>query len=838
MTVLEQAFRFESSAASHLGLVRTLNEDAYLDRPDLGLWAVADGMGGHDSGDFAARLIVRTLDGIAPPASPAAFLAEVKARLNQAHDELHGEAARRGPEHLIGSTVVAVLVSGQHFACIWAGDSRLYRFRRGTLVQITRDHSHVQDLIELGELSAEEADNHPHANIITRAVGAAEHLVLDLRRDRLEPDDILLLCSDGLSRTVPEAEIATELGRGDIADAAPRLIELALRHHGRDNITAVAVACRAQPSPAAGPDPEPRARPAGDPEAQDAGEAIAGAAPGRIEAGDEGSEPTLPPLGSDWAGQGGAPDRPERLGRYRVQDKLGEGAMAEVFRAFDPDIGRSLAIKMLRHEVADDAEYNARFLREAKAVGALNHPNIVAIYDVGQAEGRPYIVMELIEGRPLDRVIETDLMMPVEDVIRIGIQFARGLAYAHARGIVHRDVKPSNALLLPDSTTVKITDFGIARFEDADRMHQTQAGMVIGTPQYMSPEQARGEHVDGRSDLFSLGAILYELLTGRKAFTGNSMTAVLLKITQEDPPPMREFVPDLPVGLVRIVEKLLRKQPERRFASGDELAQALGHELDILVEEQRSGQKRRRISAWMVWTAATALILTGLVAGIGWFLHRAQTQSIEAQLMDFGDSLAMDLAGDLGVILGPELDWGRAQVLIHETARLWTVSDLAVTDDRGIVRGAIDPARIGRPFVPPEGLVPQPAMDGVEVARLETVAGLAGYQFTAPIGGPEAGIGRLHLGVSGRMGQEMSDLTLGVIACLAVLALATVVCASMVVRHAMLQPLRTLRRSFEALAAGNDACHITHSRTDEIGAVYDSFNTLAETLRRRSETGR
>ena len=238
-------FAFASASVSEVGFVRKLNEDASLDRPDIGLWAVADGMGGHDSGDYASRLIVDLLSDLPPPTSAGSLLAQTRSRLERANQLLRAKAAERGGGAIIASTVVVLMVYGEHFACLWAGDSRLYRLRDGEFLQVTHDHSHVQELVDIGMLSADEAESHPQANVVTRAIGADDAITLDKKHDRLQADDLFLLCSDGLSRVVPDEDIAEILGRQELDTAVQTLVDTALERGSRDNITVVSVRCLA-----------------------------------------------------------------------------------------------------------------------------------------------------------------------------------------------------------------------------------------------------------------------------------------------------------------------------------------------------------------------------------------------------------------------------------------------------------------------------------------------------------------------------------------------------------------------------------------------------------------
>lgn len=226
-----------SSAATHPGAVRPRNEDNLVDRPELGLWAVADGAGGHGAGDVASAAIAEALSGIPPGLTAAEMLAQVRLRLDAVHADLKARAAARGGG-LIASTVAVLLVRGGHYAALWAGDSRAYLLRDGALHRLTHDHSLVQELVDAGALDAAQAESHPQANVITRAVGAGEALQLDKVADRFAPGDRFLLCSDGVFKELPEAEIASRLARG--ADAED-LVRRAVDAGGRDNVTAVVV---------------------------------------------------------------------------------------------------------------------------------------------------------------------------------------------------------------------------------------------------------------------------------------------------------------------------------------------------------------------------------------------------------------------------------------------------------------------------------------------------------------------------------------------------------------------------------------------------------------------
>ncbi|HEX5804201.1 MAG TPA: serine/threonine-protein kinase [Azospira sp.] len=264
------------------------------------------------------------------------------------------------------------------------------------------------------------------------------------------------------------------------------------------------------------------------------------------------------------------------LGRYQVEKELGKGAMGVVYLGRDPKINRVVAIKTmaLSQEFDEDelADVKERFFREAETAGRLNHPNIVTIFDAGEEHDLAYIAMEFLKGKDLVPQTKAGALLPLPQVMGIVARVAEALAYAHRNNVVHRDVKPANVMYEAESDQVKVTDFGIARITDSSK---TKTGMVLGTPSYMSPEQLAGKKIDGRSDLFSLGVMLYQLCCGKLPFTGESMAQLMFKIANEAPADIREVRPDLPPCLLAIIDKALAKDIAQRYQNGEEMAREL-----------------------------------------------------------------------------------------------------------------------------------------------------------------------------------------------------------------------------------------------------------------------
>jgi serine/threonine-protein kinase len=264
---------------------------------------------------------------------------------------------------------------------------------------------------------------------------------------------------------------------------------------------------------------------------------------------------------------------PATLGRYRVEAQIGRGAMGAVYLGHDPQIGRQVAIKTLAlsREFAGDklTEARQRFFREAETAGRLQHPDIVTIFDAGEAQDLAYIAMEFIRGHDLQMHAVPGRLLPLPRALDIAARVADALAYAHSQGVVHRDIKPANVMVDDDSGLVKVMDFGVARITDASR---TRTGLVLGTPSYMSPEHMAGRLLDGRTDLYSLGVMLFQLLTGHLPHTGDSMARLMYQIANEPAPDVRSLRPELPEAVANVVALALEKRPEVRYADGRQMA--------------------------------------------------------------------------------------------------------------------------------------------------------------------------------------------------------------------------------------------------------------------------
>ena len=311
----------------------------------------------------------------------------------------------------------------------------------------------------------------------------------------------------------------------------------------------------------------------------------------------------------------------QTLGHYRIEAKLGEGGMGVVYRAVDLRLDRPVAIKVLPEEAVANADRKRRFVQEAKAASALNHPNIVTIYDIDQDHGVDFVAMEFVPGKTLDRRLSREVGF--SELLNYAVQIADALAKAHSGGIVHRDLKPAN-IMVTDEGLVKVVDFGLAKLTERagendrtvtiDYAPHTEEGTIVGTVAYMSPEQAQGKKVDGRSDIFSFGAVLYEMITGKRAFKGESKISTLSAILHSEPPPVSQSAGSVPPELARIVARCLRKDPDNRFQTMADLKVALRE----VREESESGVSAARPARRRRWIWVAIVASLAAVVGILW----------------------------------------------------------------------------------------------------------------------------------------------------------------------------------------------------------------------------
>ena len=511
----------------------------------------------------------------------------------------------------------------------------------------------------------------------------------------------------------------------------------------------------------------------------------------------------------------------ERIGRYEIRRELGRGSMSIVYEGFDSRIDRALGIKVLREHFARDVNARQRFLREARAAGGLSHPNITTVFDVGQHDGLPFLAMERLSGDTLAERLQHDPQFDVESILKIGLQLAAGLDYAHRHGVIHRDLKPANIHLDPDTDLVKIMDFGIAAIERGDV--KRGSATLAGTPTHMAPEQLTAQRADERSDLYSLGVVLFELLSGQLPFDATDSDAVIDQVVRHQTRPLKPRDPNTPRELVDLVYRLMAREPESRPVSARQVVEEL--------EEIRSGLHRgllqtvRQQSTLLRWPlgigAAVALVL---VLGL-WYVYRSQTGAIEAATYGYGDALASLIAQETAEALILE-DTTALSILVSDFSVNPQVDHLHVADAAGIVQASTNPFLQGQPVPPAEGRAVDREAGSVVLTR--NADGL--LQFSVPIRFQARRVGEVRLALDGSALDATAATTLGM---LALVFSITVLVVALGVGWMMRRQQRAMQRlawGLKRLGRGQVDFRLEAERRDEFSDVYRQFNRLAVRL--------
>lgn len=537
---------------------------------------------------------------------------------------------------------------------------------------------------------------------------------------------------------------------------------------------------------------------------------------------------SLPGKRSTLPGSAVSGTQVRHAGRYQILELIGRGGMATVYKAHDPGIDRTIAIKFLHASLCEDDQYRGRFLREARAAGMLSHPNIATVHDVGEIEGRPYMAMELLEGDPLNDLMTGGTLFPLREVVEIGIQLARALDYAHSKGIVHRDIKPANIIRLKGTNVVKVTDFGIAHMASSSMTQHTQMGDILGTPQYMSPEQTLGQKIDGRSDLFSTGVVLYQLLTGLRPFDGDSIVALMLKISKDEPTPIEKLRSDVPPALRRVVERCLTKQPDRRYQNGRELADALIKVIREIDEDASARQRPRIVSLRVKWTALMSLVVAAVMAVTATVVTQRQYAAMIGQMMDYGSSLSRFIASQSAVPMLSE-DWVSLDVFVQDVMKTQDFQSITVVDRAGVVRAASDASLAGQTYAKAAGESFGTHSGAVGVQRI-SVKGEEVLEFDSPITFQGKQIGRVALAIPEKPLTHVARLSLVMMALLVISTIAAVAIATFLIANWFAKPIKLLRESMTEIGKGRFDHRIGERRNDEFGLLYQAFDDMAQAL--------
>ncbi|MEW6445030.1 MAG: protein kinase domain-containing protein [Pseudomonadota bacterium] len=525
---------------------------------------------------------------------------------------------------------------------------------------------------------------------------------------------------------------------------------------------------------------------------------------------------------------------PGMLGRYILHGELGRGAMSIIFKGRDPHIQRTLAIKTLRPEFARQEDYRYRFLAEARAAGTLTHPSIITIFDVGETDRIPFIAMELLEGPTLETFVKRQGRLTLRTTLKIVIQIADALDYAHRQGVVHQDIKPENIAVTDENAHVKVMDFGIAHLMDGPTVHGGDT-RIAGTPEYMSPEQIRGATIDGRSDLYSLGVLLYWLLAGHTPFragVGDDVHALLKKILLEPAPAVKPLDPDTPDALLDVVRSLLEKDPARRYQSGGELIEDLRRIDDALREHENILSGRRIIPIRLRWTAVMGTLVAVTVAlGLAVVYHRQNTAMIHLAF-DYGltmtQMLAVKSAEDL--LLRDRI---AIQSMVDDMARNREIIHLTVVDREGLTMASTEAGLLGTHSagLPEELRLEQRGAQGIYA--LKDAQGRAFFLFDTPIQYQEQSLGHLRVGLSTEALSAANRTTLMAMITLMLVTLLAVFLGAYILSRRLVIPIELVRHALGQITQGRFDNRIRLHRDDEFERLFAAYNTMADSLEAR-----
>ncbi len=513
----------------------------------------------------------------------------------------------------------------------------------------------------------------------------------------------------------------------------------------------------------------------------------------------------------------------DRLGRYELKGLIGEGAMSEVYKAYDPVLQRTLAIKVLKPEFSEDRERLNFFLNEVKISGKLNHQNIVQIFDVGEVDDIPFIVMEFVECESLDRWIERQTEIDLDFVLSIVKQLGNALEYAHAKGIIHRDIKPSN-ILIESNGRVRLTDFGVAYLNEHDDC--VEGKTIVGTPFYMSPEQLAGKVPDSRSDLYSLGIVFYQLVFGTLPFEASSIRDLMDLIQKSE---VNLSVSQCPHAIKKVIRRLLHKKASFRYPNAGELIKQLEA---LPLELSGPGAKwGERVNAAWRYTAIVALSLSLLLCGFLIFTLNDLSKSLSGVLGNYGHMLVQQTQErvDEALLLGDALTLDVKVKAISDNDQ---VIYLHILNNERVVEASTDTAKKGLPYSSPVDLT---RIENQGTTRIfqrdeDLNEGQQIYHLTAPIEFNGKEIGSVVLGLSAQSIEDVwfrtaaSLLIFIIFACVMIPAVVYYICRFFIGQFSQ------IGQAVQSLYVGNYYARLNVERLDEIGHVKRQFNELAEQM--------
>ena len=524
---------------------------------------------------------------------------------------------------------------------------------------------------------------------------------------------------------------------------------------------------------------------------------------------------------------------PKKLGRYQILNEVGRGATAFVYRAYDPQLDRYLAIKVLREELAKDVDYRDAFIKEARLAAQLTHPGIVTIFDVGIADNKPYIGMELLEGATLEQVLAAQGKLNLRTVLAIAAQLSKALNYAHKQGVVHRDIKPGNIVVLKDKKTVKLTDFGIAQLDESLGSAGKGSDKVLGTPEYMAPEQVLGKTLDSRADIYSFGVLLYRMLMGNPPFKSDDLGKLFSQIVKSKPPPIQLTEEKLQDDVQDFIRKLLQKKPEKRFNSAAEVGVELA-KLQSRIAGEKNLKEKNFVSLRLRWTATMAGVVFFSMCISLLIVYFVQTWALSGITFDYGRSIAQMLSFESSepILLDDQVG---LNAIIREASKNEQLTSVSVMDTSDQVLASSDAALIGSTFNPPQQRELEQAREDIRIYLRQGTGKQVLYDVELPISYSGKNIGKLYVTFNADSMYAASKTTLITMLVVMMITLVVVFIITLSLARQTSKDFQRVTAAVNKLSSGRFDARLLSDRNDETGQLFDAFNLLAKSVETKLE---
>ncbi|MGX5174849.1 protein kinase domain-containing protein [Aliikangiella sp. IMCC44653] len=519
---------------------------------------------------------------------------------------------------------------------------------------------------------------------------------------------------------------------------------------------------------------------------------------------------------------------PKSIGRYQIHNEVGQGATALVYKAYDPQLDRFIAIKVLRKSLARNDTYRKSFIHEARLAAQLTHPGIVTIFDVGIADSMPYIAMELLEGATLEQILKAQGQLNLRTMLGMALQLSQALAYAHKQGVVHRDIKPGNIIVLKDKKTVKLTDFGIAIVDDKVNREVADQQKVLGTPEYMAPEQVLGKEVDNRSDLYSVGVLIYRALMGLPPFISEDLGQLFKQIIKAKPPLVHVKEEQVADDVQDLLRRLLQKKPHKRFQSAHQLSKEI-RLIQAKLGEKPKQETKQYTSLRLRWTVTMAGVVFAAMCISLAIVYFVQNHALSGITFDYGRSIARMIAFESSAPILLDDNVG-LNALVTESSKNEQLKSVFVMDNQGIILASTDSSKVGLAFAPPQERSLEDELEQTLIYKRHIEDKKVLFDIAMPIKYADKTIGELYISFSADSMYVASKTTLITMLIVMMLTLFVVFILTLILARRTSKDFQRITQALLKMSHGRIDARLISQRNDEAGQMFDAFNQLAAKL--------